>query len=198
MKYSLAKKITSQSVKKSQKNQARLPRTAGLRTLSELTTELTKAGLDPSRIQARAEMLAKLQGAERKRKRQQDEAEDSDGDVDMDMDGEGEGGDDGWEDDGMDVDEDDTPKRKKAKRNDGAVSVVVAGGKGPRTDRRLAGMRDEGVSVFRREYGILLIFFKKISKQIVLSNYAILDSGPGICWQRPEKRIVISGQRWCV
>lgn len=144
MKHALSKKITSQSVKKSQKNQARLPRTAGLRTLSELTTELTKAGLDPSRIQARAEMLAKLQGAERKRKRQQDEDED----VDMDMDMDGEGGEDGWEDDTMDVDGDDTPRRKKAKRNDGAVSVVAASGKGPRTDRRLAGMRDEGVSVF--------------------------------------------------
>ena len=44
-----------------------------MRTLSELTTSLTKAGLDPSRIQARAEALkatakAKaLAGAKRKR-----------------------------------------------------------------------------------------------------------------------------------
>jgi nucleolar GTP-binding protein len=60
---------------------------------------------------------------------------------------EGGEGEDGWEDDGMDVDGADTPKKKKAKRNDGAVAVVAAGGRGPRTDRRLAGMRDEGVSI---------------------------------------------------
>lgn len=143
--HALSKKIASQSVKKAQKNQARLPRTAGLRTLSELTTELTKAGLDPSRIQERAEMLAKLQGAQRKRKRRENEGGDEDEDMDMDMNVED--GEDGWEDDGMDVDGVDTPKRKKTKANDGAVAVVVAGGRGPRTDRRLAGMRDEGVSV---------------------------------------------------
>lgn len=140
--HALSKKIASQSVKKAQKNQARLPRTAGLRTLSELTTELTKAGLDPSRIQERAEMLAKLQGAQRKRKRRENEGGDEDEDMDMDMNVED--GEDGWEDDGMDVDGVDTPKRKKTKANDGAVAVVVAGGRGPRTDRRLAGMRDEG------------------------------------------------------
>jgi nucleolar GTP-binding protein len=65
-------------------------------------------------------MLAKLQGPELQRKRQED-----DGDMDMD-DREGE---DGWEDDGMDVNGADTPNKKKAKRNDGAVAVVVAGGR---------------------------------------------------------------------
>ena len=57
------------------KNRAVLPRTAGLRTLSELTTGLTKAGLDPSRIQERAEMLAKVAGAKRKRQREEEDAE---------------------------------------------------------------------------------------------------------------------------
>jgi nucleolar GTP-binding protein len=51
------------------KNHARLPRTAGMRTLSEMTGAMTKAGLDPSRIQERGEMLAKVRAAERKRKR---------------------------------------------------------------------------------------------------------------------------------
>ena len=75
VKDALKKKIASQSSKKAMKNRAMLPRTAGLRTLSELTTEMTKAGLDPSRIQERAEMLAKVQGAKRKRQREEDEAE---------------------------------------------------------------------------------------------------------------------------
>lgn len=78
-----------------------------------------------------------MQGAMRKRKRHDD---DEDGDIDMDA----KGGDDGWEDDEMDVDEEDTPNRKRAKKNDGAVSVAAVGARGPRTDRRFAGMRDQG------------------------------------------------------
>jgi hypothetical protein len=103
-------------------------------------------------------MLAKLQGAERKRKRKADEDEDDedgDGDVDMDM----EGGEDGWEDDTMDIDGEDTPKRKKVRGNNGAVAVVAAGGRGPRTDRRFAGMRDEGVSIYLEGYDLILILF---------------------------------------
>jgi nucleolar GTP-binding protein len=65
----LGHKTISQLNKKNLKNQARFPRTAGLRTLSEMTESMTKAGLDPSRIQARAEVLAKVRTAERKRKR---------------------------------------------------------------------------------------------------------------------------------
>ena len=131
----LSHKITSQSIKKSKKNQSRLPRTAGLRTLSELTTEMTKAGLDPSRIQERAEMLAKLQGAERKRKRD----EDGDGDVDM---GDEEGADgEGW----MDVDDAEVVPTKRAKGNSGGV--VAVNPKVPRTNRQLDGMRDKGVRI---------------------------------------------------
>jgi nucleolar GTP-binding protein len=125
--------------------------------LTELSTELTKAGLDPSRIQARAEVLAKLQGAMRKRKRQTEDG-DEEGDIDMDAEGE----DDGWEDDGMDVDDEDTPNRKRAKRNDGAVSMAAAGGRGPRTDRRFAGMRDEGVSVYAEVDRLLLISYPPV------------------------------------
>ena len=112
-----------------------------MRTLSELTTEMTKAGLDPSRIQERAEMLAKVQGA--KRKRNEDE------DVEM---GEGEGDDDDDDDDdasgldkGMDVDDDDeSSPTKRVKTNSGGVINKRA----PRSNRQAAGMRDEGVSFF--------------------------------------------------
>ncbi|KAL0575472.1 Nucleolar GTP-binding protein 1 [Marasmius crinis-equi] len=129
----LERKIKSQAMKKAQKNTARLPRTAGLRTLSELTSELTAAGLDPSRIQDRAEMLAKVQGQKRKREREEE--------MDVDMDGdEGEDDDaDGW----MDVDGEEAPKLKRAKDNSGAA-VAVTSKREPRSNRQLAGMRDEG------------------------------------------------------
>ena len=117
------------------KNTARLPRTAGLRTLSELTTGLTKAGLDPSRIQERAEMLAKVAGAKRKRDRDDDDGMDVD-----DGDDDGASGDEG---DWMDVDDEAGAPTKRAKANSGAV---VAKGRQPRSNRQLAGMRDEAVS----------------------------------------------------
>ncbi|KAH9932541.1 P-loop containing nucleoside triphosphate hydrolase protein [Fomitopsis serialis] len=121
------KKLISQSSKKSMKNQAKLPRTAGLRTLTELSSELTKAGHDPSRIEERATRLAKQAGAKRKREREED--------AQMDVDEEGAEGD--W----MDVDGEDQPTpNKRAKANSGAV--VAKGKHEPKTDRRLAGMRD--------------------------------------------------------
>ncbi|KAJ3809886.1 P-loop containing nucleoside triphosphate hydrolase protein [Lentinula aff. lateritia] len=132
----LAHKIHSQSIKKSKKNQARLPRTAGLRTLSEMTDALTKAGLDPSRITERAQMLAKAAGVKRKRPR---DAED--GDVEMN-DAEGEGGDDG-EEAWMDVDGEEAPQLKRTKGNSGTV-VASVNKRAPRTNRQLMGMRDEG------------------------------------------------------
>ncbi|KAF5346339.1 hypothetical protein D9758_011506 [Tetrapyrgos nigripes] len=130
----LSSKLTSQAIKKSNRNHARLPRTAGLKTLSELTTSLTQAGLDPSRIRERAEMIAKVRGAKRKR-----DGDDMDVDMEGDEDGEGEGAD-GW----MDVDEDgdEAPRLKRAKGNSGAV--MAAGKHVPRSNRQLAGMRDEG------------------------------------------------------
>ncbi|KAF8069940.1 P-loop containing nucleoside triphosphate hydrolase protein [Lyophyllum atratum] len=125
----LSHKIQSQSLKKSKKNQARMPRTAGLRTLTELTDEMTKAGLDPSRITERATMLAKMQGAKRKR----------DEDVDMD-DAEGSGDEDGDAEGWMDVDGEEAPT-KRAKGNAGGV--VAVNRRAPKSDRRFAGMRDE-------------------------------------------------------
>jgi nucleolar GTP-binding protein len=109
-----------------------------LRSLSELTTEMTKAGLDPSRIQERAEMLAKVQGAKRKRNADDDE------DVEMDE-GEDDDVDDDGLDKGMDVDDDDDDESspsKRVKTNSGGVINKRA----PRSNRQAAGMRDEGVS----------------------------------------------------
>ena len=129
MKEAKGKRLQSQEMKKAMKNTARLPRTAGLRTLNQLTDTLTKAGYDPSKIQQRAEMIAKVQGAKRKRAREEE--------MDIDMEGSDE---EGGEDDWMDVDEqeDGTPK-KRAKTNSGAVALP---GRGPRSNRQMAGMRD--------------------------------------------------------
>lgn len=122
------------------KNKARLPRTAGLRTLTDLTTDLTKAGIDPSRVQERAVMIAKMRAAERKRKRD----EEADG---MDVDG-------GDHDDNtvsegpredeeiMEVDGEEDNPRKRAKANSG---TVIARTRAPRSNRQLAGLRDEAV-----------------------------------------------------
>lgn len=119
------------------KNAARMPRTAGLRTLSELTSELTKAGLNPSRIKERAEVLAKVAGAKRKRQQEEEDAE-------MDVDGGSDGEEDG-EGDWMDVDgEEGGVPSKRVKTNSGEV---VAKGRQPRSQRQLAGMRDEAVSI---------------------------------------------------
>jgi nucleolar GTP-binding protein len=126
--------------KKKMKNKARLPRTAGLRTLTDLTTDLTKAGIDPSRVQERAVMIAKMRAAERKRKRD----EEADG---MDVDG-------GDHDDNtvsggpredeemMEVDGEEDNPRKRAKANSG---TVIARTRAPRSNRQLAGLRDEAV-----------------------------------------------------
>jgi len=122
-------KVLSQASKKNMKNQARLPRTAGLRTLSEMTESLTKAGLDPSRIQQRAEVIAKVRAAERKRQRDDDDAE-----MDVDeapelLDGE--------DDIGMSVDGETGSPPKRSKTNSGAGVA-----RGPRLNRQLIGFRD--------------------------------------------------------
>lgn len=129
------------------KNKARLPRTAGLRTITELTTDLTNAGLDPSRVQERAVMIAKMRGGARKRGRDEDgdwmdvddddeeaaaaAAEEDGGNADtMEIDGEEE-----------DADDDDTP-HKRSKANSGAA---IARKRTPHSNRQFAGMRDEAV-----------------------------------------------------
>lgn len=76
------RELQLQSTKQVMNNTAKLPRTPGLRTPSEVTTEITHAGLDPSWIQKRMEILAKVAGAKRKRHRE-------DGDAEIDIDGGG-------------------------------------------------------------------------------------------------------------
>ncbi|KAI0075852.1 GTP binding protein 4 [Panus rudis PR-1116 ss-1] len=132
-KANLKKKIASQSTKKAGRNRAHLPRTAGLRTLDELTSEMTKAGLDPSKIKERAEMLQKAQGEKRKRKREEEDAE-----MDVDEEGDGAGAEGEW----MDVDDEaSTTPNKRGKANSGAV--IAKGAREPKTNRQLAGMRDQ-------------------------------------------------------
>lgn len=136
------------------KNKARLPRTAGLRTITELTTDLTKAGLDPSRVQERAIMIAKVRGGAQKRRRDEDEdGMDVDGDGDDDDDDESGGNEDTMEIDGED--DDDTP-RKRGKANSGAV---MARKRTPHSNRLLAGMRDEAVRLeffFNKKKSLIL------------------------------------------
>ncbi|KAG8741183.1 Nucleolar GTP-binding protein 1 [Ceratobasidium sp. 414] len=108
--------------KSAMKSRPIMPRTHAHRTMSGMARALTAAGLDPSRIEERAKILAKAARAKEatgKRKRGEE----------MEVDEE-EGSD-----DGMDVDEDASPKR--AKTNAGGVSK-----RAPRSDRQLAGMRD--------------------------------------------------------
>jgi len=173
--------MQSQSVKKAQKNQARLPRTAGLRTLSELTTSLKKAGYDPSSIQQRAEMLAKMQGAKRSR-----------AEAEMDVDSEGESG---GEEDWMDVDGDETPN-KRVKGNSGAV--VAKSSRAPRTNRQLAGLRDEQVMskaflfCFGASYPPIYSRYQKPSNCGILAKEAV------ICSQKLVKVIAPSGSKWWV
>lgn len=134
MKDAKQKRLNSQITKKQMKNQARLPRTAGIRTLTDLSESLTKAGLDPSRIQERAEMIAKTRAAQRKRKR-----DDADVEMDVDMDVE-ENDNEEW----MDVDDDASTPKKRAKTNSGAIAAKNK--REPRSNRQLAGMRDDAVS----------------------------------------------------
>jgi nucleolar GTP-binding protein len=146
----LEHKVISQATKKSMKNSARLPRTAGLRTLTELSSEMTKAGLDPSKIERRAEMIAKVRGAERKRKREQEENE-----MDVDDDGEeGPDGSNGNDEEWMDVDGEggaggSTTPNKRRKSNTGTSVTKKGKGHQPRTNRQLAGLRDESVRKHR-------------------------------------------------
>ena len=151
-----------------------------------MTTELTKAGLDPSRIQERAEMLAKVQGAKRKRN-----ADDEDEDVEMDDYGDDDAG--GLE--GMDVDDDDDDESSPAKRvktNSGGVINKRA----PRSNRQTAGMKDEGVS------GFLIISLRKLScvfsssNSLVQPNFAILVNVLAICLRKQEKEIVLLEPKW--
>lgn len=119
-------------VKKNMKNRPVMPRTAGLTTVSQMAQTLTKAGIDPSRVLERAQVLAKARATERKRKREEEENE-------MELDEQAEGGDD-W----MDVDDDAQP-RKRQKTEGGTVALGPHGKRQPKSDRATIGMRDASV-----------------------------------------------------
>ncbi|KZS98317.1 GTP binding protein 4 [Sistotremastrum niveocremeum HHB9708] len=125
----LEHKIRSQATKKL-KNGPRMPRTGQLRTMSEMSQRLTAAGLDPSRIEERAAILAKAKTAANKRKREEEEAN-------MEVDG---SDDDGDEADWMDVDNQPGSAKKKIKTNTG---VAVVNNKLPKSNRYVSGLRDE-------------------------------------------------------
>ena len=166
----LTHKIHSQSIKKSRKNQARLPRTAGLRTISELSTELKKAGYDPSSIEARAGMLAKVQAAKRKR---------ADTDMDVDMDDAEEGGE-GDEGDWMDVDGEEPPSSKRSKGNSG--SVMAKNSRAPRTNRQLAGLRDDQVNDLCLVYSDMIVLIRYVtSKHPKPSSYVTWANADVTC-----------------
>lgn len=154
---------------------------------------MTKAGLDPSRIEERAALVAKVHGAKRKRARE----EDGDGDVDMDDDadagGNADGGDDAW----MDVDEEETPNKRK-KGNSGGV--VAVNRKLPRSDRRLAGMRDEGVRLFLFHVRLrfLMRLFCSFSKRPEQLSFVTLANDRAICWRRLVRVIVSLKPKWSV
>ncbi|KAI6021588.1 P-loop containing nucleoside triphosphate hydrolase protein [Pisolithus microcarpus] len=123
MQNSLEHKIQSQSCQEGTKESS---------SITENSRSLKKAGYDPSSIQQRAEMLAKMQRAKRKRS----EAE---ADTGMDVDNEGVSESD-KEGDWMDVDGEVTPS-KRAKGNSGAV--IMTHPRAPQSNRQLAGLRDE-------------------------------------------------------
>jgi hypothetical protein len=153
-----------------------------LRTLTELTTEMTKAGLDPSRIQERAEMLAKIQGAKRKRN-----ADDEEEDVEMDNDDDGSGSD-----NGMDVDNDGSAPTKRVKTNSGGVINK----REPRSNRQTAGLRDEGVGFFDCPYVLTIHLEFSSSNSLAQSSFAILVNVLAICLRKQEKEIVLSKPKW--
>ena len=181
-----AHKILAQNSKKATKNAAKLPRTAGLRTITELTTELTKAGYDPSRIEERAALLAKIAG-QKNRKRSRD---DDDEDVEMDD----ESGSDGYEDEEMDVDEARPKAQKRQKTNSGGVINKRV----PASDRQLAGLKNEAVSLsltILLDDGLLNDPSSNFKKHIPCKNS---PSGRGMPSPRLERPIAKSKPRWSV
>lgn len=163
----LKHKTVAQANKKNLRNNARLPRTAGLRTLSEMSKKMTEAGLDPSRIEERARVLARARGAKM-----------------------GRGG------DGMDLDEDGDEMEVDGAPSKGRVGNVVAKkGMKPRTDRRLAGMRNAEVSLLPANYyGLKLM--PDYSKSPRPSSFVTLVSENPVDLPRLAKVIVILVQKW--
>jgi len=112
--------------------------------------------VEPSRLEDRARILAKVQGAARKRKREEEQEQEQEQDEDgMEVDGDDDawesasgGNDDDDDDDRMDIDGS-TP-RKRAKANSGAAVAAAAGAvnvhphpRAPRSNRQFAGLKND-------------------------------------------------------
>ncbi|GAA97482.1 uncharacterized protein L969DRAFT_43817 [Mixia osmundae IAM 14324] len=110
-------------------NKPVIPRANKRRTLSEMTADLRKSGIDPSTLEERAKLLAAANAASAKigkRKRSENA---------MDVDDE-----DAWEDD--DAIETDQAGPAKSKKARATVAAVTAGKRQPVTDRRKAGIKE--------------------------------------------------------
>ena len=136
-------------------------------------------------------MLAKVQGAKRKRQREEEDAE-------MDVDGSGaeEGGEGDW----MDVDEG-AASAKRVKANSGAA--ISKGRREPASNRQLAGLRDQAVSVPRRREvlafcPLMIGCFRSVchSKLPRRSSYGTSAKENAICMQGRERATVLSRSRW--
>ncbi|CAO1619338.1 unnamed protein product [Sympodiomycopsis kandeliae] len=118
------------------KNRSQVPRKMQNRTLSDMSEKLKAIGIDPSNVEARAQLLAKAKGMLSKTGKRS--RGDGDEDESMQDDDDDESGwvDDQSEDESMDVD--DSISRKKRKSNSGSVSRSIlarnaASGVGSRT-----------------------------------------------------------------
>lgn len=146
---------------------------------------MTKAGLDPSRLRERAEIVAKVQGMKRKRGTEEG--------MDVDMEDGDEAPDaEGW----MDVDDEEatTPVKRMKGNAGGAVAVNRRAAK---TDRQAAGMRDEEVCLSFLLYRSLpltvVLFYSKPQK---LSNCGTWANDRATCLPEPEKEIARSQPKW--
>jgi nucleolar GTP-binding protein len=137
---SLQHKSRAQASKKMLRNKARLPRTAGLRTLSEMSQKMTEAGLDPSRIEERARVLARARAVKKSYLERGNDMDIDDDDDDAIL-------------DGMEVDGTQTAGSRKH-------STVK-----PRTDRRLAGLRNAEVTIFQNDRHLNLRLINNFSSK---------------------------------
>jgi hypothetical protein len=141
-----------------------------------MTAQLTKAGLDPSRIVERAAVISG------KRKRDDEDVDMEDGEADAE----------GW----MDVDGEEGGAAKRLKTNSGAVTK-----REPRGNRALAGMRDQGVRALLSPFAFLELYNSYAyftSKQTGPSSYGISASGRGTCLPGPARETAQSKPKWCV
>ena len=132
-------------MKDKKQNKPIMPRTVrNDRTLDDMARDLRKAGIDPSKLEERAQMLALARGVQLKtrnagEKRKRD-AEDGDGSMEVDGDMTGASASQ-WadEDSDEDMDVDGAPGKK---RKSVSGRAIAANGKLPKKNRQIAGLSD--------------------------------------------------------